>query len=50
VGWGFAGLLASQVLFVLTAVHDVFYVAGQVVQLVGFLFLSFTFYTIVFKK
>jgi hypothetical protein len=50
VGWGFAAIFISQLVFILTTIHDYFYVAGQLVQLIGFLFLSYTYYSIVFKK
>ncbi len=50
VGWGFAAILLSQIVFILTLFHDYWYVAGQVIQLIGFLFLAYTFYSIMSKK
>ncbi|MDP7116392.1 MAG: hypothetical protein QF915_05005 [Candidatus Woesearchaeota archaeon] len=50
VGWAFAAIFFSQLVFILTIFHDYFYVAGQLIQLVGFLILAYTFYSIVIKK
>ena len=50
VGYAFAAVFFSQLVFILTIFHDYFYVTGQTIQLIGFLFLSYSFYSIVVKK
>ncbi len=49
VGWSFAAILMGQIVFILTLFHDYWYVGGQILQLVGFLILAYTFYNIMKK-